>query len=76
MWKQIFPQVSGSKTKNENIADAGGLNIAYEAFKKYERFKSEWEKLPGFENYTTGQLFFIAFGGVSVLDIPILIWDI
>ncbi|XP_044748544.1 neprilysin-21-like [Coccinella septempunctata] len=57
--------VSGSKTINENIADNSGLKIAYTAFKKYELTKSERPKLVGFENFTSSQLFFIAFGSVS-----------
>ncbi|XP_045479724.1 neprilysin-like [Harmonia axyridis] len=57
-------KVSGWNTRNENIADNSGLNIAYMAFKKNEKFKSVVEKLAGFENFTTAQLFFIAAGNV------------
>lgn len=57
-------QVNGKMTLGENLADNGGLNQAFTAYKKYvEKFGNE-PKLPGFENYTNFQLFFIAYGSV------------
>ncbi|KAL3265444.1 hypothetical protein HHI36_009647 [Cryptolaemus montrouzieri] len=57
-------QVSGERTLGENIADNGGLNHAYRAYKNYMKRSGCEPSLPGFENYTHDQLFFIAFGSI------------
>ncbi|RYC62716.1 hypothetical protein CHU98_g3503 [Xylaria longipes] len=53
--------VSGEKSLPENIADTGGLVTAYDAWKKLDDAKPE-QGLPGLEQFTRDQLFFIAFG--------------
>jgi len=59
--------VNGEKTLGENLADNGGLARAYDAW-KYSLLKNPEKaatrnlKLPGFENYTIDQLFYIAYG--------------
>ncbi|KAF9305210.1 hypothetical protein BGZ74_010989 [Mortierella antarctica] len=54
--------VNGWSTLGENIADNGGLKIAYEAWKQRQRnAKHNNRKLPGLEKYTTEQLFFIQY---------------
>ncbi|MCX2431797.1 M13 family metallopeptidase [Pedobacter sp. GR22-10] len=52
--------VNGSLTLGENLADIGGLNIAYDAFKLTEQAKSD-KKIDGF---TPDQRFFLSFAQV------------
>jgi len=59
--------VDGERTLVENIADNGGLTGAYEAWKlsilkNPERAAEHNKKLPGLQNYTMDQLFYIAYG--------------
>ncbi|MFM2136833.1 MAG: Endothelin-converting enzyme [Bacteroidota bacterium] len=52
--------VNGELTLGENIADLGGISIAYEAFKRTEQGKSD-KKIDGL---TSDQRFFIGFATV------------
>lgn len=62
----LYFQIDGKNTLGENLADNGGLHHAYSAYMHYiKRHKAE-PKLAGFENFTNAQLFFIAFGSVSI----------
>lgn len=49
---------NGEYTIGENIADLGGLNIAYTAFTKTEQWKNQSNTIDGF---TPNQRFFIAY---------------
>jgi len=52
--------VNGSLTLGENLADLGGINIAYEAFKKTEQYKNG-ETIDGF---TPTQRFYLSWAQV------------
>ena len=52
---------NGAYTLGENIADLGGLNIAYTAFKKTQQWKNQSAKIDG---YSPDQRFFLAYGHV------------
>lgn len=54
-------------TQNENIADIGGLSHAYMAYKKYLSNHGEENRLPGLEELSPEQLFFVGFASVSIL---------
>ncbi|KAJ8915866.1 hypothetical protein NQ315_015477 [Exocentrus adspersus] len=56
--------VKGKNTLGENLADNGGVNQAFTAYKNYVSQFGEEAKLPGFENFTHEQMFFIAYGSI------------
>ena len=45
----------------ENLADSEGLRVAFRAFKDYSTIYRQDARLPGLEQYTTEQIFFISF---------------
>ncbi|KAK6533662.1 hypothetical protein TWF694_002595 [Orbilia ellipsospora] len=53
--------VNGRLTLGENIADAGGLTAAFQAWKRRDAEKPD-ELLPGLEDLTKEQVFFLAYG--------------
>lgn len=52
--------VNGKLTLGENIADAGGLSAAFHAWKEVEK-KTPSQLLPGLQNFTKEQMFFITY---------------
>lgn len=56
--------VNGKLTLGENIADAGGLHAAFDAWQKRREGAERWEEeaLPGLQDFTPEQLFFISYG--------------
>jgi endothelin-converting enzyme len=54
--------INGKLTLGENIADSGGLKAAYAAWKKRDTEKPN-QLLPGLENFSRDQMFFISFAG-------------
>jgi putative endopeptidase len=57
---------NGKYSLGENIADLGGINIAYTAFKKTGQWKKQNKKLDG---YTPDQRFFLAYAHVWAQNI-------
>lgn len=56
--------MSGKKTINENIADSGGVKLAYAAYQTFARKNGPEPILPGL-NYTANQLFWISVAQTS-----------
>ncbi|XP_050540136.1 neprilysin-4-like [Daktulosphaira vitifoliae] len=56
--------VNGLLTQNENIADIGGLSHAYLAYQKYISKHGTENRLPGLEDLTPEQLFFVGFASI------------
>ncbi|KAH7127236.1 peptidase family M13 [Dendryphion nanum] len=52
--------VNGRLTLGENIADAGGLSAAFQAWKRRAHEKPN-KNLPGLEHFTQEQLFFVTY---------------
>lgn len=52
--------VNGKLTLGENIADAGGINAAFASWKRSEA-KNPGQLLPGLQQFTKEQLFFISY---------------
>ncbi|XP_065222388.1 endothelin-converting enzyme homolog isoform X2 [Planococcus citri] len=54
-------RLDGSQTLDENIADNGGLRIAFYAYKNYVEKNGREKLLQGLKKYSNDQLFFLAF---------------
>jgi putative endopeptidase len=54
-------KANGSLTLGENIADLGGLNISYQAYKMSMEGKPEPQKL---DSFTDDQRFFLSYGRI------------
>uniref|UniRef100_A0A0N5B4X9 Peptidase_M13 domain-containing protein n=1 Tax=Strongyloides papillosus TaxID=174720 RepID=A0A0N5B4X9_STREA len=60
---KTMKNINGTLTLFENIADNGGIKISHRAYMKYlQSIGGEETKVPGFENFTSEQLFFISNG--------------
>ncbi|KAM7206463.1 hypothetical protein V8F20_002812 [Naviculisporaceae sp. PSN 640] len=53
--------VSGEQTLGENISDTGGLRIAFDAWNALGGEEKDGKNLPGLENFTHEQLFFLSW---------------
>jgi len=57
--------IDGSRTVSENIADIGGLKMAFQAYKRYVEEHGSESRLPGLEDYSPEQLFYIGYATVN-----------
>jgi len=58
---QVFGEnIDGKQTLNENIADNGGIKLAYEAYQSWIKDNGKEERLPGLD-FSVDQLFFIGY---------------
>ncbi|KAI0186909.1 Metalloprotease [Astrocystis sublimbata] len=57
-------KVGGALTVTENVADLGGINVAYDAWQstRADHAEEESRRLPGLEQFSPEQLFFLQFG--------------
>ncbi|KAF4948867.1 hypothetical protein FSARC_13627 [Fusarium sarcochroum] len=62
--------VDGNLTLGENIADAGGVSSSYEAWKKWESKQGKAKNLPGLQDFSHEQLFFLKWGQTWCSNIP------
>ncbi|XP_065061468.1 endothelin-converting enzyme homolog [Rhopilema esculentum] len=56
--------MNGKLSCGENIADNGGVKIAYQAFRKHLRNDPETKALPGLQHLSDDQLFYISFSKI------------
>ncbi|KAK3341885.1 hypothetical protein B0T25DRAFT_488889 [Lasiosphaeria hispida] len=54
----------GKQTLAENLSDAGGLRIAFDAFRAVQKKQGPDLLLPGLERFTQDQLFFIFYANI------------
>lgn len=64
--KQTGLHLNGDLTLGENIADNGAVNVAFTAWRRISHEPFNRQLLPGMEDWTTDQLFFIALANVSM----------
>lgn len=69
-------QVNGQVTQNENIADIGGLSHAFKAYQKYVSQHGAENRLPGLDDLSPEQLFFIGFASVSFSLTRIIVFSL
>lgn len=56
--------INGITTQGENIGDNGGIKAAYRAYQAYVASHGAEKPLPGLEQFTMNQIFFLAYGQV------------
>ncbi|KAL1131468.1 hypothetical protein AAG570_011085, partial [Ranatra chinensis] len=64
----INKTVDGNLTLGENLADNGGLREALMAYRTYVGANGKEPGLPGLQNYTHEQLFFLSFANMWCSD--------
>lgn len=66
-------EVDGALTLDENIADITGLKDAHIAYRRYVDVHGPEPRLPGLEQYSQEQMFFLAYANVSnyYVSVPI-----
>ncbi|XP_064456106.1 endothelin-converting enzyme 1-like isoform X2 [Ornithodoros turicata] len=56
-------QIDGNYTRNENLADMSAIRFSFSAYKEDPNSEAE-PVLPGFEDYTSDQLYFLSFASI------------
>jgi predicted metalloendopeptidase len=59
--------MNGVTTQGENMADNGGMRQAFLAYKKYVEHNGPDLSLPGLNQFSPEQLFFLGFATVSLV---------
>ena len=67
--ENVLLQMNGITTQGENMADNGGMRQAFLAYKKYVAGNGPDQRLPGLQQFSPEQLFFLGFATVG-LKIP------
>ena len=62
--------MNGKLSSGENIADNGGVKMAYRAFKEHLLRNPKTKALPGLQHLTDDQLFFVSFAKVFIIFKP------
>lgn len=62
----LIYQLNGRNTLDENIADNGGVRVAFKAFQSRQVQSGVSTRLAGLSKYTPEQLFFISYANVGV----------
>lgn len=57
--------MNGTLTEKENVADIGGLSIAFRAYKKQRARSQPEQAIPGIAKFTDEQLFFLGHAQVN-----------
>lgn len=60
----FFSQLNGVTSLGENIADYGGVREAFTAYRSYISMRGADPPLPGLENFTSEQIFFLSYANV------------
>jgi predicted metalloendopeptidase len=58
--------MNGITTQGENMADNGGMRQAFVAYKKYVADNGPDQRLPGLQQFSPEQLFFLGFATVGI----------
>lgn len=57
-------QLNGTKTLHDNIADSIGVTEAFRAYQSYVTLNGAESRLPGLEQYSPEQIFFISLASI------------
>ncbi|XP_023229774.1 endothelin-converting enzyme 1-like [Centruroides sculpturatus] len=68
--------INGIQTLAENIADNGGIKLAYSAYKKLNDNQEPLKVLPNFQTYTSDQLFFLSYGSMWCTQYNQIGWNL
>ncbi|KAJ8679529.1 hypothetical protein QAD02_015316, partial [Eretmocerus hayati] len=60
--RPVAAKINGVNTQDEDTSDNGGTKLAYLAYNEWERENGVEPRLPGLQNYTPQQMFWISAG--------------
>jgi predicted metalloendopeptidase len=62
---EVGLKLNGNNTQGENIADNGGIKLAYNAYNTWSNVQWDAEpRLPGLQNYTPNQMFWLSTANI------------